>query len=124
VNFEWTNDEQAAICSVPLLGENGVKELDKLLREWMRFVESVEASYRHTIDDYTNDLDIRDIIEDVRRVSPTVGEKLRLGIASWDERFIEATHVFPAWSTASQWWYRRVPIRPGPHLEADLRTFD
>lgn len=123
MNFQWTAEERAAIRSVPLLGESSVEELEKLLRDWVGFVESVEDSYRLTLDDYDNDLDIRDIIDQVERASPAVGEKLRQGIGVWDERFTKATRVFPARSTDSRWWYRRVPVRPGPSLEADLRTF-
>jgi hypothetical protein len=108
--------------------------LDGLVSSWERVAESVERGYPlDTLDDYLNDMDLRQLIADVLRAVPIPARgtlATRLGTA--DTRIRAA--LVPAerclwgnaiaskrgWSATHEWWYFMRPIRPGAGLRSDL----
>lgn len=107
--------------------------LEGLLSSWERFVESVAEGYRFTLDDYLNDLDVRDLITGALAVAAerdAVGAGA--GLARADARM--RALVVPAggclwgemvaedegWTPETHWWYFTRPRNPGPDLALDL----
>jgi hypothetical protein len=98
-----------------------------LIRRWENLVEDVETGYRFTIDDYTNDLSIREIIDRIAdATNPRLKAKLLSLLAPLDERFTEATFVsvkppFPGAlrSRPDAWWYARLPLKLVDELRED-----
>lgn len=102
--------------------------LDGLIARWGAVVDEVSTGYAGDLDEYLNDLDLRQILDDaVAAVVETRGPLLdRLRDA--DARFVAhtravATHL---WGTAGRgdvrrnWWYFRVPLRMPEELAEDL----
>ena len=87
--------------------------LGALLRDWGDLVAKVERGYALTLDDYTNDLTVRDTIEEVLEAA---GQKLRAKIAipvgELDRRFMSATVEAdkPLLPREHHWW-TRVPVK-------------
>lgn len=75
--------------------ERGIAEhisFEYLLSNWEKIVLCVVAGYGFTIWDYTNDLSVRVILQDIiDRVSPAVAEKISSVIQDLDREFIDAT---------------------------------
>jgi hypothetical protein len=107
-------------------------EFAELVHRWERIVDEVERGYDLTLDDYLNDMDLRDL---VARTAPTAPASTRSAmaprLAAADSRFRSATEPCgPLWGPdvaeeqahdpRRQWWYFRRPARPGPTLAADL----
>lgn len=101
--------------------------LEYLAERWTRFVAEVEQGYRATIYDYTNDLSVRDLWEDLLlRVPQPLRAKLLVMLTPWDDRFYEATRpvVKPLHTGAEagrHWWFR-VPKNLSGDLEGDLQS--
>jgi len=76
---------------------------------WATLVGIVEVGYSMTVDDYTNDLAVREWLELVEpMLTERVGESLRSRLAPLDQRFRRAT-VVPAGrlpGCARGWWCR------------------
>lgn len=79
-----------------------------------------------TLDDWLNDLDLRDIIAGAMSIAP---EHERQGVRSIleraDDRFRCATVESPrplvaGTDRAAQWWYLRYPAQPGTGMRDDL----
>lgn len=91
-----------------------------LLKTWQRVVAEVESGYVGTIDDYTNDLTVRDRL-DANGLDD-------IALADLDRRFRKATKADPsrrlgAYATpGSGWWWRRIPVNLAslsPYLAGD-----
>jgi hypothetical protein len=102
--------------------------LDYLYQRWSDFVRQVERGYDASIYDYTNDLSVRDIFEDIlRQVGGSTREKLITALQPWDARFDQATTeaaralLISKTATGGPWW-RRIPLKLLAELEADLRS--
>jgi hypothetical protein len=108
------------------------KGLRGVVGEWSN-VASKAARYDLTLDDWLNDLDLRDIIAGALSVAAE-GERaaVRGTLDRADEVFRAATLQSPTslWGSAEgmggalapvrQWWYYRYPSRPGETMRADL----
>jgi hypothetical protein len=122
------------------LAERGVADhvrargLRGMIDDWARIAASAER-YDLTLDDWINDLDLRDIIAGALTVaSPSAQQKARAVLARADERFRAATVecARPLLGAADEsvrspdpqaaWWYRRVPARPGATMRDDLAS--
>lgn len=104
----------------------GMVTLEYLLGRWADFVDTVENLYNYTIYDYKNDLAVRDLLEEILRVSPELlRRKLLMKIEGLDNRFVTATRpvTHPLLGGESKnWWYYRVPKEPGAELAGDLAS--
>ena len=103
--------------------------LSGLLQRWQDFVLQVEQGYQDSIYEYTNDLSVRDLLEEVLKECPqTLRKDLMPLIRPWDARFDNATKktkqpVLPHIGQESlSWWWFRVPERLGKELKEDLRS--
>jgi hypothetical protein len=89
-----------------------------LVDAWRETVESIENGYPLTLDDYLNDMDLRQIIEEA---SPLVSAADRQAIAELDQRALarlrsvdclwgarEATAN--GWTAERNWWYFYEPV--------------
>ena len=104
--------------------------LDGLVTSWERLGAQVEAGYPLTIDDYLNDLDVRQIIEVVLSTMPTSDGRLLDRLRAADNRMRAATVPAgrcvwgdgdsPSLTERRNWWYFLIPRNPGQHLAADL----
>jgi len=101
--------------------------LDNLIEKWRRFVIETEQGYEDSIYEYTNDLSIRDILEEVLLYAPqSLRGKLAKEIEIWDIRFQKATveaekPLVSRLSCNLPWWWFRIPKKLAGELEADLR---
>jgi hypothetical protein len=103
--------------------------LEGLVARWEAFVDEVAAGYALGLDDYLNDLDLRDILEGALGAAGGSGAKAaRRRTAATDERFRGATaECAPLWNGGGEgaapkaWWYGRRPLHPGDELAEDLR---
>lgn len=100
--------------------------LTRLLMRWTEFVERTEAGYTDSFFDYTNDLTVRDLLDEVARAAPPVTRALLLdALLPWDERFERATQpvakplLDSSVERGDRW--RRVPRRLVEELNEDLR---
>ena len=102
-----------------------------MIDDWARIAASAER-YDLTLDDWINDLDLRDIIAGALTVaSPGEQRSLHAALAHADERFRAATVecARPLAGTGGSetspdrdgaWWYRRTPAHPGATMRDDL----
>jgi hypothetical protein len=115
-------------CS-PLVIRRG---LSGLLEQWSAIVASVERGTDASLDEWLNDMDLRDILAGALAAS---GQRDRRAAAvrldEADERFHAVTEPCPclwgdeiaennSWRPEWQWWYFRRPTVPGPTLREDL----
>jgi hypothetical protein len=115
-------------CS-PLVIRRG---LSGLLEQWSAIVASVERGTDASLDEWLNDMDLRDILAGALAAS---GQRDRRAAAvrldEADERFHAVTEQCPclwgdeiaennSWRPEWQWWYYRRPTVPGPTLREDL----
>lgn len=112
------------------LGSRGRKTftLDGLINKWQNFVARVERGYDDNIYEYTNDLTVRDLLDEIERGStPAVARSVAERTRAWDTRFREATSSRKAplrrqpARTMGRWWWSRVPQRLVGELSTDLR---
>ncbi len=92
----------------------------KALSEWDEFVNQIEVGYILTLDDYTNDLSIRQIIKDNENLL-TSDQLNRL--ESIDKRFFVATQqvnvsLLGKYPKSCFWWYRIPILLIGEMLES------
>jgi hypothetical protein len=105
-----------------------------LVADWVAIARSA-GRYNLTLDDWVNDLDLRDIIAGALAVAPdSERHAMRDLLERADEEFRAATftsaHAAPHNSTARanaydptrQWWYFRYPAHPGDSMRADLNA--
>ena len=106
------------------------RSLEDLVARWEQ-IATHAATYNLTLDDWLNDLDLRDIIG--RRIAETPDAhtaeiQARLGAA--DQTFRDATResTQSLWGPTAggehdptrHWWYFRYPASPGPSMRRDL----
>ncbi len=103
--------------------------LSQLFQRWREFVTQVEQGYQDSIYEYTNDLSVRDLLEEIlQEVPPSLREKLASWIRPWDARFDNATTrleraIFSNLAPKPcAWWWFRMPKRLDKELESDLRA--
>lgn len=101
--------------------------VDSLVASWRRFVGEVERGYEDTIDDYTNDLTGRDLLEEALAPAPAALRiSLRDDIQPLDERFERATQPDESAMLAAfvqvgpGWWWKRLPVKLVGALAASL----
>ena len=105
--------------------------LEGLVAAWERSAAEIERGYPLGWHDYLNDLDGRQIIEDVLRTMPQADGRLAARLRDADGRVRAATRpagrcVWPAQEREGRdahrsWWYHVVPESPGPDLADDMR---
>lgn len=102
------------------------KGLRGIIAEWEAIARGAER-YELTLDDWLNDVDLRDIIDGAMAVaSKHERDELRGILERADEAFRAVTveSVRSLWGTShdriQQWWYFRCPTRPGEMMRADL----
>lgn len=113
----WTKDDHyRAEQKLELLSQQAKRPLtvENLLERWTDFIRDVERGFDGTVDDYTNELSVRDIIEEVRQVVTPAGQAhLDRSLRPLDERFEQATSTVDkpllpetAGRTPGPWWSR------------------
>jgi hypothetical protein len=106
-----------------------------LLTRWGEVVSSIQSGYPLTLDDYLNDMDLRQLIDDTLPHTSMRGHKQALvRLYQLDEtvrphliqgdrclwgRKAEAENN---WSPEQNWWYFSLPKNPGPQLATDLQS--
>ena len=102
--------------------------LNSLLQRWEDFVAQVEKGYEGSIYEYTNDLSIRDVLQEILlKVPLSLHDTLLQRVQPWDDRLHEATctsrrPLAPAVPhDAPSWWFR-IPKKLATQLENDLRS--
>ena len=107
--------------SAKLRGTN----LRGIVAEWDALASRAER-YSLTLDDWLNDLDLRDIIAGAMTVAPEHERAaVRPLLERADEHFRRATAESPRPLVAdvdrvTQWWYLRLPAHPGVGMRDDL----
>lgn len=96
--------------------------IDGAIDRWGRFVQKVANGYDDLVDEYVNDLDVRDHIQEaLDMVGPPGRQVLSAAVEPLDRRFEQATRPsgFAPWSTLwapRRWWWRRAPVVLSAHL--------
>lgn len=106
--------------------------LEGLIEAWEKTVESVEHGYQLGLDDYLNDMDGRQLIEEVltidsgansvkyggrlRRADERMKKITRRRANLWGDDVAAANH----WTPGKNWWYFREPEKAGQELLNDL----
>ena len=98
--------------------ERGWREatLNQMLDQWAAVVDGVVRGYSMTVDDYTNDLAVREWLDEVR---PMLTDRVRLSLderlGALDETFLAATQepVRRLPGAGPQWWYRLPKVLVG-----------
>lgn len=123
--IQLTFDESLALESILILHTERAKHaitLPYLMDKWSQFVTKVEEGYRLTIDDYTNSLSIRNLLQEILDACPkNIG--LKEWIDEWDNRLVKVTEqveeplLHPLNGEHLGWWWFRIPINPGNELK-------
>lgn len=102
--------------------------LEGLVSSWGQFVADVERGYEDSIDDYTNDLTTRDLLDEALQ---SAAERFRRAlyeeIRPLDDRFRAATRADDGGTLAHyikpgpSWWWSRVPLNSPLPRNASLR---
>jgi hypothetical protein len=113
------------------------KGLRGIIGDWDTIARGAEH-YDLTLDDWLNDLDLRDIIAGAMAAAPeTTIRDLRDALERADDAFraatiefkqslwevgIDGTRSTPRHDRVAQWWYFRYPRRPGFSMQRDLES--
>ena len=109
--------------------------LPGLIDGWDAVVRSVEDGYAFTLDDYLNDMDLRDLIAAAVHVAlPDERGEVSAALAIADTRLRAHTTESPclwgddiavedALDPEREWWYFRRPTRAGHQLREDLERW-
>lgn len=108
------------------------KGLRGIIAQWEAIAQTA-ARYDLTLDDWLNDVDLRDIIAGAMSVAPDKQQQeMRDALDRADELFRDGTIETrrSLWGDATaasdrhepkrQWWYFRRPANPGDNMRADL----
>ena len=102
--------------------------VERLFTTWRDFVDEVETGYEDSIDEYTNDLSARDIIDEVLASAPEhLRVKLLAVLSALDEKFQQASrvdedHVLRRFTTPRPgWWWSRLPLKLVGPLRSSLK---
>ena len=126
-----TPDEETALTRALLeiqrrTGAKSTTTLEHLVQRWSRFVEEIERGYKLSIYDYTNDLCVRDILDDVIELVPeSLRGDIRTELSAWDDRYRLATKpsaapLLPGEDVVGQARWHRVPRLLDGELKDDL----
>jgi hypothetical protein len=105
--------------------------LDSLLSRWSYFIGQCEKGYEDCLDEYTNDLGTRELLQEViEKVTPHLAAKLKAHLVEKDRRFIEATEeistplltLHKPLGHIKRMLYFRVPKKLGEDMEKELRS--
>jgi hypothetical protein len=106
--------------------------LGGLLEQWTGIVSSVERGRDLSLDEWLNDMDLRDILAGaMAAATPHERRAAAMRLDEADERFRSMTvpssclwgddiALTNRWRAEWQWWYYRRPTIPGPVLREDL----
>ncbi len=107
--------------------------LEGLIENWESVVDSVEAGYDLTLDDYLNDLDSRQLLEEAFAVAPEDQKQRYLErlerVDAWMQRLVkpagkclwgEDVARAEGWTPAKNWWYFSQPSDAAPELIAEI----
>jgi hypothetical protein len=106
--------------------------LSGLIERWDKTTTSIERGYDGLLDEYLNDMDLRDILEDALDVVALPDDSpIRRRVAIADARVKRATVACgPIWGRdvaeseamdpAVQWWYFIRPAEPNDDLRLEL----
>jgi len=103
---------------------------ESIIDRFAQTIEECSSTYRYGLDDYTNDLTVREIIQDILDAA-RVGafDALRALLADLDRRFCAVTIELPEPIFAAAlarrdrkkyFFYFRIPHRPGEEMVEDL----
>ncbi len=102
-----------------------------LVERWERTVGEVEGGYDATLDEYLNDLDGRQILNDVLTRFPEPDGSLIDRMRDADQRMRLASRSLGrclwgdersrVWTEQRSWWYYRVPLSVGDDFREDFR---
>lgn len=130
MDADLTADEQDAIAALEARFSERAHfsiTIGKLLSSWQRFVVEVEQGYEDSIDDYTNDLSTRDLLDETLRAAPQdLNRTLLATIEPVDRRFQQATraddkHLIETFIRPGEgWWWSRLPIKLVGSLDKTL----
>jgi hypothetical protein len=117
----------------PPPGPPDIKEQRALIDQWAAFVAGLARGYTFDLDNWLNDVDIRQLI---REAEPMFGPD---ELADYALRLEEADRVFrlatrdldrcvwgrkaarrEKWTAVKNWWYFRSPLRSNSELEEEL----
>ena len=104
-----------------------------MIENWERVVESVAQGYRFGLDDYLNDLDGRQLLEEVLAIAPAdrkreclervrqADERMRVlirpaGKCLWGDEVAETE----GWTAEKNWWYFTRPIHAAHELLSEI----
>jgi hypothetical protein len=108
--------------------------LQSLIDEWERVVESVAEGYpADSLDDYLNDMDVRQMLDELRDAAPRAFDAAFLGRLEAADWRVGAL-LIPApgclwgagaakkngWDAEHNWWYFMQPARSGPGMSREL----
>jgi hypothetical protein len=107
--------------------------LEGLIDAWETFAKGLGKGYAHGLDDYLNDLDLRQIIAEAwLKATATQRKPLTARLAAADKRVRAATTASAVclwgsknakkygWDASTHWWYFAVPKKPAADLQRDL----
>jgi len=107
------------------------RSLEDLVARWERIAKHA-ATYNLTLDDWLNDLDLRDMIGRQMDEPAAADGALRVRLETADRAFRDATleSKRSMWGptaggehhAARHWWYFRYPSSPGASMRADLEV--
>lgn len=99
---------------------------ETFIKEWRDFVDQVESGYTMTIDDYTNDLSIRELIDELlQKISAPLKEKVVLLIEPLDEKLKQSTYELRNPLTKREnppWYWYRMPKKLVGELKEDKES--
>lgn len=97
-------------------------DLSDLLKKWKNFVQEVGDGYQLSIYDYFHDLEMRELLEEVKAAVPSrLHQEIDLELRPLDEKFFSCT--MPSTKSieteveegAGPWWFR-IPQHAGPDV--------
>lgn len=108
------------------MSRDPLSEFREFVERWAEIVSQIESGYVLSYDDYLNDIDLRRIIDERRRlvsdaVASDVMEQLSRSLVDSDDRFRNATvdvqrNIWgkavereEGWGPGREWYYYRVP---------------
>jgi hypothetical protein len=101
--------------------------LRQIVQRWERFVRNVEAGYAGGLDDYLQNLEIRDSLNTLlKRLPPEEREEVAALLSRWDERLRFSTRptslsLAPHVDEFDRFWWNRVPLKLTERLLEDLQ---
>jgi hypothetical protein len=108
--------------------------IERLVKNWKETVASIIQGYPLGLEDYLNDMDGRQLVEEVMPIiDPAKRQKFAERVRWADEQmrkvvrrrrhclWSEETAAEQGWTPEKNWWYFSEPITAGPELLEDLK---